>query len=138
MLDRGYMLAATRKRQAKHGALFDGQAWAENESSDSGWLCRKGVARLLSETENNKESNDKDRKADCQPRSDCIGPLKSAFQLTVPAQAMADAAFVVPTVNSLAKFIAGFLAKIVGVSFAANLGPRPNVTHTAKNCGKSR
>lgn len=126
MLDREYMLATTKQRQAKYAGLFNGQAWAENELSDCGWLCLIGVPWLLYEMENNRESNGKDRNADCQPRSDCIGPLEPAFQLMLPKQTMPDTTLVVPTGNPFAKFLVCFLAKIVEVSFVAHVGARPN------------
>ncbi|AAZ97166.1 hypothetical protein Tbd_1213 [Thiobacillus denitrificans ATCC 25259] len=136
MLDREYMLATTRQRQAKYAALFKGQAWAENELSDGGWLCLIGVPWLLYEMENNRKSNGENRNADCQPRPDCIGPLEPAFQLMLPEQTMADTTLVVPTGNPLAKFLVSFLAKIVGVSFVAHVGARSNVKVSEGENGK--
>lgn len=126
MLDREYMLATAKLKQAEYAALFNKTPWAENELSNSGWLCLIGVPWLIDEMENNRESNSKDRNTDCQPRPDCIGPLEPAFQLMLPEQAMADAALVVPTGNPFAKFFVCLLAKIVGVSFVAHVGTRSN------------
>ena len=126
-LDREYMLATAKLKQAEYAALFNKTPWAENELSNSGWLCLIGVPWLIDEMENNRERNGKDRNTDCQPRPDCIGSLKPPLQLMLTKEAMTDAALVIPVGNPLAKFLVSFLAKIVGVSFVAHVGARPNV-----------
>jgi hypothetical protein len=118
------MLDVITQIQAKHAAFFNGQDLVENELSNIGWLSLIGVAWLLYEMENNRESNGKDRNADCKPRPDCIGTLEPALQLMLPKQTAAYTALVVPTGNPVAKLFVGFFAKVVGVSFVAHVVAR--------------
>ena len=120
-----------RQRQAKYAALFNGHGWAENESSNIGWLPLIGVPWLLYEMENNRESNGGNRNSDCQPRPDCIGTLEPALQLVLPKQAMPNPSLVVITGNPLAKLLVGFFAKVVGVSFVAHVVERSNAMYRA-------
>ena len=127
MLDREYMLATAKLKQAEYAALFNKTPWAENELSNIGWLCLMGVPWLLNEVERHRQGDSQDRNTDCQPRPDCIGSLKPPLQLMLTKETMTDAALVIPTGNPLAKFLVSFLAKIVGVSFVAHVVARSNV-----------
>jgi hypothetical protein len=59
----------------------------------------------------------------------------SLRQLVLPKQTMTDTALVVPTGNPLAKLLVGFLAKAVGVSFAAHMMGRSNAKVNRQKCG---
>lgn len=129
-LDHEHMLTVIRQRQEKYAAIFNLCAWSPDELSNIGWLGLVGVPWLLNEVEDNRENSGKNRNTDCQPGPGCVWPLEPALKLMLPEQAMANTALVVPTGNPLAKFLVGFLAKAVGVSFVAHMVERSNVEVT--------
>ena len=54
MIDRKYMLATAKLKQAVYAALFNKTPWEENELSNSEWLYLIGVPWLIIKMENSR------------------------------------------------------------------------------------
>lgn len=110
-LDREHMLTAIRRRQAEYAAIFNGSGWLKDELSNIGWLSLVAVPWLLYEMENNGQNHGRNRDADSHPRSDSVRSSEPAFQLMLSKQTVAYTALVVPTGNTFAKLLVGFLRR---------------------------
>lgn len=131
------MLSVIRQRQAKYAALFNGHGWAEDELSDLGWLGLIGVPWLLEKVQNNGQNNGRNRDSDSHPGAHSVRSPEPALQFVLPEQAMPAPSLVVITGYPLAKFLVGFFAKVVGVSFVVHVVERSTVMDIANHCGIS-